>query len=195
MTVKTLQETQSKQLQTSSSHPIRVGTSITKLQQGLTIALGLLLTSTTALADIRWATIDINKVLNEASEAKSKKKELDAAASAARSKLEEDRKTLSALEGQIREKKLAEDSKEVQKFKDQARDFSRKARDMEDELKEKFIRVNKEITEKALRLVNKFAKENNLDLVLDKGEMMRGPVIYGLPSRDITPDIIKALNG
>jgi Skp family chaperone for outer membrane proteins len=41
--------------------------------------------------------------------------------------------------------------------------------------------------------IETYAKSNNYDLVIDKSEKYRGPVLYGTSSADITDDIVKLI--
>ena len=96
------------------------------------IALAIITTSALVLSanaqgEIRIATVDVARIINEAPDAKAKKKELDAASEAAKSKIEA------------------------------------------------------------------YAKTNNYDLVIDKSEKYRGPVLFGKPSADITDQILEAM--
>jgi Skp family chaperone for outer membrane proteins len=41
--------------------------------------------------------------------------------------------------------------------------------------------------------IETYAKANKFDLVIDKSEKYRGPVLFGSPSADITEEILKGL--
>ena len=158
------------------------------------LAASLLTISSKAVAEFKLATVDVNRVLNESSEALSKRKELDLKSAEARKKLEEKGKRLRQIEEQIKSGSLSEDSKEAQKYRSEAREFSRELKDAEDELKTDFMKVNKTLAEKALKIIAEYAKANGIDLILDKGEKAKGPVLYGVASQDITDAIVKKMN-
>ena len=147
-----------------------------------------------AYADYKIATVDVNRVLNESSEAQTKKHELDQKQSEARKKIEQQGKTLQEQEKKIKDAKLAESSKEVEKFKADARDFNRLVRDTEEDLKKEFLKFNKTLAEKAVKIVSSHAQKNDIDLVFDKSEKGRGPVLFGDSTFDITDAIIKEMN-
>jgi Skp family chaperone for outer membrane proteins len=42
--------------------------------------------------------------------------------------------------------------------------------------------------------VQKYALSNKIDLVLDRGQAVRGPVLYAGPVFDITDEIVKVMN-
>lgn len=144
-----------------------------------------------ARADVRIATVDITRILNESTDAASRKKELDVLSQDAKKRADEKRKALQSLEAKLKEKKVSEDSKEAENFREEAKEYARFIKDTEDDLKKRFVKLNKEMTEKAMTRVTAYAKENRIDIVLDKSEKYRGPVLFGNPGVDITDAILK----
>jgi Skp family chaperone for outer membrane proteins len=53
------------------------------------------------------------------------------------------------------------------------------------------MKVNKELTDKVLARVESYAKANDYDLVFDKSERFRGPVLFGSEAVDITDEILQ----
>lgn len=156
--------------------------------------LGLCFFGIEARAEYTIATVSVNKILNESKEAKSKKKELDELSAKAKSKVDEKKKKLQEIEKKIKDGDISEESQEAQNFRNEARDFARFVKDAEGDLRAQFLKQNKTLTEKALNLVAQYAKNNNIDLVIDKSDNSRGPVIYGNPGADITDAIVKQIN-
>jgi outer membrane protein len=149
-----------------------------------------------ALADYKIATIDITKVLNETAESKAARQQLDKEAQAARARIEKEKAGLKKKEEGLIAKKVAQDSPEVEKFRKEAREFSRSVKDSEDELRRKFAKMNNQLTEKAMKIIEQYAKNEQIDLVLDKGSAGRGgPVLFGTPHVDITDQIIAKMKG
>jgi outer membrane protein len=146
-------------------------------------------------ADFKLATVDINRVINEAPEAKASRKELDTLTQDAKKKVDAKRAVLKSVEDKIKAGQIKEDSKEADAFKNDAREFSRFVKDTEDDIRQRFMKTNKTLTDKALKIIKTYASSHNLDLVMDRSEGMRGPILFGNPSTDITDDIIKAMNG
>lgn len=168
---------------------------IMRLALKLVLLLSILLSSPLlALAEFRIATVDVNRLLNESKEATEKKKGLDEISAKARKKIEEQKNSLVALEKSLKEKKVAPDSKEAEAYRDKVRDFNRLVKDTEDDVKEQFLKINKSLTEHAVNIVKEYAKNNDIDLVIDRGEKSRGPVLFGSPSVDITEEVLKELN-
>jgi Skp family chaperone for outer membrane proteins len=161
----------------------------------LTVALlSTLILSSSAFAEFKVATVDVNRVLNETKDAKVKKKELDEVSLKAKAKIEEKRKGLKATEDKLKAGSISPDSKEADKFRNDAREFARFVKDTDEDLKKHFLKTNKELTDRALDIIKKYATSHSIDLVLDKGEKGRGPVLFGAVSADITEDVIKTLN-
>ena len=152
------------------------------------------LSASAAQAEFRVATVDVNRVLNETKEAKVKKKELDEISLKAKSKIEEKRKVLKATEDKLKSASVSPESKEAEKFRTDAREFARFVKDTDEDIKKEFLKTNKFLTDKALDIIKKYAEQHSIDLVLDKGEKGRGPVLFGDASADITDDVVKSLN-
>lgn len=150
-------------------------------------------TLSNAAAEFRIATVDLTKVVNEFPDAVTKKEELDDASDKAKTKLEAKGKELQALQEKLEKAKVAANSKEAENFRTQVRDFERMRADAKNELERKFVKMNKDVTDKIMAKIETYAKSNDYDLVLDKSEKVRGPVLFGDSSADITDDIIKLL--
>ncbi len=159
-----------------------------------TLALLLCTIPLSAQADFRLATVDVNKVLNESSSAKSQRKKLDERATEARKKLEERGKSLRTRKESLDKAESSADQKEVERFRADARDFERDVKDTDEDLKKEFLKINRQLADKAVTVVASYAKRNKIDLVLDKGEGTRGPVLFGQPSFDITDEIVSEMN-
>lgn len=152
---------------------------------------GALVCTTAHAADPRIVTVDVVRLINDLPEAVSKKKELDTLSQQAQKKLDAKAKDLQALQAKLEKSKVPADSSEAESFRTQVRDFERMRSDAKADLDKRFAKVNKELTEKVLARVEAYAKGHNIDLVLDKGERGRGPVLFGAASIDITEQVLK----
>jgi len=164
------------------------------IQKAVAAAAATLVIATSAQAEVRIATVDVARILNESTEAKAKRAELDTANLEAKKKLEAKQSALKDLEGRLKQGKLSEDSKEFQQYKNQARDFENFYKDTTENLQRQFYKVNKTLTEKAVGLIRIYAEKHKIDLVLDKGAKERGPVLFGTNAADITNDILREMN-
>ncbi len=144
-------------------------------------------------AQTKIATVDVARLINEVPDAVNKKKELDVASEQAKTKIEAKGKELQALKIKLETAKVAADSKEADSFRSQARDFERMRADAKADLEKRFLKVNKEISDKVMSKIETYAKANSYDLVIDKSDKYRGPILFGAPSADITNEIIKTL--
>ncbi|MCB0329331.1 MAG: OmpH family outer membrane protein [Bdellovibrionales bacterium] len=159
----------------------------------LTASLGLMPTS--AAAEYRIATVDINKVLNETSESKDAREELNKESNKAKALVEQKRKQLQDMEKELKDDNVSVDSKEAEDFRQKAKDFRRFVKDTEDDLKRKFLRSNSTVTQKALKAITSYASSKGIDLVLEKGNAGKSAVLFGNPSVDITEEVIREMKG
>ena len=155
-----------------------------------------LLFSFCAAADsIKIVTVDVNRILNESTEAKSKRLALDKISLETKKKVESRKASLQAMSEKLRSSGISEDSKEADQLRSQAREFERFVKDSEDQLKREFVKTNKILTEKTMKIIEAYAKKSNINLVLDKSAKGHGPVLFGSANADITDAIIKEMNG
>lgn len=146
-------------------------------------------------AELKIATIDVNKILNESKDAQARRKVIDEQATAARKKLDAKKTELQALESKLTAAKVDQDSKEAESFRKQARDFDRMVKDSQEELRKAFLKSNKELTDRTLALIKGYAEKNGYDVVFDKNEGGRGSVLFSKSIPDITDKVIADLNG
>ena len=143
-----------------------------------------------AAAEFKVATVDVGRVLNESKSSKEMRNKLDEMSLKTKKEIEAKRSKLKATEEKLKAAKVAEDSREAEAFRDDARAFARYVKDAEEDMKREFLKVNKDLTERALGAIKRYAEANKIDLVLDKSEQARGPVLFGDKAADITPAII-----
>lgn len=154
----------------------------------------LLFFSSSAYADYRIATLDVNRVLGESADARAAKSKLDASSDKAKKIIENKKASLKPLEDKAKAGKLEKNSKEAEQLKKGTQELFTLIRNKEDELKKEFMATNKTLTDRTAQIVEKYARENNIQLVLDKSEKGRSPVLFRDQSFDITNDIVKLIN-
>ena len=167
---------------------------IKNLTRPLLLIAIILCLSQSVLAEFKLATVDLNRILNESAAAKEERKALDLLTQQTKKKLDGKKQSITAMEKQIKEKGLKEDSKEVQDFGNEVKNFNRLVKDSEEEIKKEFLKINKSLTEKALKIINNYAAKKSLDLVIDRSDKVRGPVLFGDPGVDISTDVIKEMD-
>lgn len=164
-----------------------------------TLLLALLLvsgipTSNLSAEGFRVAIVDMDRVLNESKEAKIKKAELEKLKNEKKKSLDTQRANLTKIESNLKQKKVSPDSKEADEFRAQARDFTKKAQDAEEDLKRRYLTSTKNLIDKAQVIISKHSKANNINLVLEHGKDQKGAVLYSSNVLDITDEVIKQLN-
>lgn len=158
-------------------------------------ALSLTLFCSPVLAEVRIATVDLARVLNETQLAKARKEKLDSLANAAQKKIKQRQEELRALEEKASLTKSSDTPRDATAgLQIKQRDFARYVKDNQDELRAEFARVNSELTSTALKKIQEFGKKNGYDLVLGRSEQERGMVLFGNSRTDITDVIIKQLD-
>ncbi|MEY4668818.1 MAG: hypothetical protein RL518_1517 [Pseudomonadota bacterium] len=153
--------------------------------------IALLSYASAANAEVKIATVDVSRIVNENPEALAKKKDLDSFSEETKKKLEAKGKELQALKKKLEDSKVSPDSKEAENFRNQVRDFERMRGDAKADLEKRYMKVNKELTEKVYAQIEKYAKANNYDLIIDKSDKYRGPILYGDASADVTDNVLK----
>lgn len=159
------------------------------------VTLSILLIPALVCADeTKIATVDMARILNESKQGQAKRRELDVLSAAAKKKVEERKGTLQALDKKMKSSKVSEDSKEFEAFRAQAKEFSRFVKDTEEGLKKEYVKSNRELLEASMKKITMVAEKKSVDLVLDRSEKVRGPVLFGSKETDITNDVLAELN-
>ena len=63
--------------------------------------------------------------------------------------------------------------------------------DAKADLEKRYLKVNKELTDKVYAQIEKFAQANSYDLIIDKSDRYRGPILFGSSSADVTDQVLK----
>lgn len=145
-----------------------------------------------SVADLRIATVDLNRIMNETREAKEQREKLTSLSETLRSKGETRRNEIRTIEERLEANKESSTyQKELAAFQTKRRDFARFLKDSEDELKREVSRINQELTSKYLKEIKSFSEKNGFDLVITKSERQRGPILFGQSEIDITEQFLK----
>lgn len=144
-------------------------------------------------AEVKIATVDVSRIVNDNPEALAKKKDLDTFSEETKKKLEAKGKELQAQKKKLEDAKVSAESKEAENFRNQVRDFERMRGDAKADLEKRYMKVNKELTEKVYSQIEKYAKANNYDLIIDKSDKYRGPILYGDSAVDVTDEVLKTV--
>ena len=113
---------------------------------------------------------------------------------AAKKKVETKRVELKNMEEKLKKANIKSDDKEAENFRNQYREYTRLVKDTDEELRKETLKSYKTLSDRALKIIRDYAGNNNIQLVLDKSEAVRGPVLFGSPDFDITEQIVKQIN-
>jgi len=160
----------------------------------ITLSLAPYAPSVAQAEDFKIAMVNMGRVLNESKLALTKRKELETKSGKIKKELEAEKAALNAQGKKLEAQGAKSDSKEVDNLRNKSRDFSRKVKDVENDLRTDYGRSMKELVEKARKVIADHAKKNNLQLVLEKGDGQASPILYGSSAMDITEAILVDMN-
>lgn len=147
-----------------------------------------LLTATNGVCEYRVAIVDLNRVVNSTKDAKIKQEELEKLSNKAKQDYEARAKKVKALEDEFT--KTNDKNKRIELEK-ATRDLKIFVADSKENLQKKFKDTNSKLISDIVDIIKKYAKENNIDLVLDKNSFVLGVVVYNENAIDITEELIR----
>ena len=148
---------------------------------------------TLADEDFKVATIDVNKLINNLPESKTKKAAFDKEQKAFQRELQTKQEKIVALEKKFKASGENPQSADATALRNAIKDYETTANEKGQKLKQDFLKANKELSDKVLKVVNAYAKSQKYTLVLDKNLSASSPLLYGDDSVDITDIIAKRL--
>ncbi len=169
--------------------------------------------ATSAQAEMKVGTLDMNNVFTQYYRTKDAETKLNEARASAKKELDDRLETLkksmddiNKISADIEKPELSKDAKEkAAKTRDEkvaeARNLDREIAEFrgtrERQLQEQFMRMRKDIVDDIMKVVTVKVKEAQYDLVLDKSGMSIGQIpviVYSKESMDFSKDIIDTLN-
>jgi outer membrane protein len=144
-------------------------------------------------AELRVATVDVGKILNESPQAQAAKQELGQKTASAKKEIVSKQAALAKLEEAIRSKGKNAQNGEVKDLRRKARELELYVSDTDEDLKAQFLARNRAITQNVLKLIEEYAVEKKIDLILNKGQVETGAVLFATKTADITNDILSRL--
>jgi outer membrane protein len=166
-----------------------------------------------AHAQIKFGTVDMNRVFSEYYKTKdAQAKYTDAEAEANKDLnnrvdvLKKDMQAISQINTDLQKPGLAADTKDAMTKDREAKVTAARALDREiteyrstkqKQLQEQFLRMRKDIVDDILKTVNEIVKARGYDIVFDKSGLSSGAVpvvLYSREDLDFSPDVITALN-
>ena len=149
---------------------------------------------TLADGDFKVATIDVNKLINNLPESKAKKIAFDKEQKAFQRELKAKQDKIAELEKKFKASGENPQSADATALRNAIKEYETTASEKGQKLKQDFLKANKELSDKVLKVVNAYAKSQKYTLVLDKNLSATSPLLYGDDSVDITDIIAKKLN-
>jgi len=169
--------------------------------------------ATSAQAEMKVGTLDMNNVFTQYYRTKDAETKLNEARASAKKELDDRLETLkksmddiNKISADIEKPELSKDAKEkTAKSRDEkvaeARNLDREIAEFrgtrERQLQEQFMRMRKDIVDDIMKVVTVKVKEAQYDLVLDKSGMSIGQIpviVYSKETMDFSKDIIDTLN-
>ncbi|NBR49071.1 OmpH family outer membrane protein [bacterium] len=169
--------------------------------------------ATSAQAEMKVGTLDMNNVFTQYYRTKDAESKLNEARASAKKELDDRLETLkksmddiNKISADIEKPELSKDAKEkAAKTRDEkvaeARNLDREIAEFrgtrERQLQEQFMRMRKDIVDDIMKVVTVKVKEAQYDLVLDKSGMSIGQIpviVYSKETMDFSKDIIDTLN-
>ena len=169
--------------------------------------------ASSAQADMKIGTLDMNNVFTQYYRTKDAETKLNEARASAKKELDDRLETLkksmdeiNKISADIEKPELSKDAKEkAAKNRDEkvaeARNLDREIAEFrstrERQLQEQFMRMRKDIVDDIMKVVTAKVKQAQYDIVLDKSGMSIGQIpviVYSKESMDFSKDIIDTLN-
>jgi outer membrane protein len=140
----------------------------------------------------RVAILNVRQAIISSAEGKQASAELQSQFAARQSELENLRKQLQDLQSRLQTDRVLSDQERTRlsrEFGQLQRLFQRRQEDFQEDLNLAENEVVERIGSKMMEVIDRYARENNLAVVLDVSG--QGGVVYADPSVDITQDIIR----
>lgn len=148
----------------------------------------IILTATNGVCEYRVAIVDLNRVVNSTRDAKIKQEELEKLSNKAKQDYEARAKKVKALEDEFAKTNDKNKGIELEKA---TRDLKIFVADSKETLQKKFKDTNAKLIKDIVDIVRDYAKDNDIDLVLDKNSLVLGVVVYNENAIDITEELIR----
>jgi outer membrane protein len=162
-----------------------------KTKIALFLSLGLALTSTASLAELKIGVININAVLEKSSQFEEAKRRMDQKFLSRKKQLESQRSEIQNLDEKLSKDGSVMGDTERRKMEKEIQGKIRDAKKSEQEFMEDFNASRNEelgkVQRQILEAIRTIAKDDNFDLLLTEG------VIYSNPDIDVTAQVQKKL--
>ena len=139
--------------------------------------------------DSKIGYVDVIKVFNEYEKTKNYEKDLDRKKKEVEEELSEKREIIEKMSSKLSLLKDEEREKEQEKIREKVREYQEIGRGAELDMKKIVIEQMTEMKEDMDKIIEKYAKKNGFNLIVDGNS-----VLYGNKAMDVTSDILKISN-
>jgi len=160
----------------------------------VTAVLLALVVAAPARADLKLAYVDVQRALNECEAGKTAKAEFRVKVEGVEKKLQAEQNEVGGLKDELEKKGMLMKPEQRQSLQDEyvnkAKNFERNYKDSKDDLERKDQEMTGKIIHDLAQVIRDVGEKNGYTMVLEKGS-----ILWGLPSIDITDQVIRTYNG
>jgi outer membrane protein len=160
----------------------------------VTAVLLMLFAAVPARADVKLAFVDVQRALNECEAGKTAKAEFRVKVEAAEKKLQEEQNEVGGLKDELEKKGMLMKPEQRQNLQDdylnKAKNFERNYKDSKDDLERRDQEMTGKIIHDLAEVIRDVGEKQGYTMVMEKGS-----ILWGLPSIDITDQVIRTYNG
>jgi len=160
----------------------------------VTAALLTLFAAVPARAEVKLAYVDVQRALNECEAGKTAKAEFRVKVEAAEKKLQEEQNEVGSLKDELEKKGMLMKPEQRQNLQDdyinKAKNFERNYKDSKDDLERRDQEITGKIIHDLAEVIRDVGEKSGYTMVMEKGS-----ILWGLPSIDITDQVIRTYNG
>jgi outer membrane protein len=157
-------------------------------------ALLMLFAAVPARAEVKLAFVDVQRALNECEAGKTAKAEFRVKVEAAERKLQEEQNEVGNLKDELEKKGMLMKPDQRQNLQDdylnKAKNFERNYKDSKDDLERRDQEMTGKIIHDLAEVIRDVGEKQGFTMVMEKGS-----ILWGLPSIDITDQVIRTYNG
>ena len=160
----------------------------------VTAVLLMIFAAVPARADVKLAFVDVQRALNECEAGKTAKAEFRVKVEAAEKKLQEEQNEVGGLKDELEKKGMLMKPEQRQNLQDdylnKAKNFERNYKDSKDDLERKDQEMTGKIIHDLAEVIRDVGEKSGYTMVMEKGS-----ILWGVPSIDITDQVIRTYNG
>lgn len=151
------------------------------------------LSAVPARADIKLAYVDVQRALNECEAGKTAKAEFRVKVQGIEQKLQHEQDEVASLKDELEKKGMLMKPEQRQSLQDEyinkAKNFERNYKDSKDDIERRDQEITGKIIHDLAQVIRDVGEKNGYTMVMEKGQ-----ILWGIPSIDITDQIIRAYN-